>query len=108
MQQQKPEPLTHHAKYQKVQRGSLGRLWGARSAGRGRCAPQRHARGAGQLAGWLPRVPATRPLPLACPLQVKDLNSGTFGFVQLALDRTTGRNVAIKFIERGDKVRSPI
>lgn len=38
-------------------------------------------------------------------MQVKDLNSGTFGFVQLALDRTTGRQVAIKFIERGDKVR---
>jgi serine/threonine protein kinase len=37
-------------------------------------------------------------------VQIKDLNSGTFGFVQLALDRTTGRNVAIKFIERGDKV----
>lgn len=37
-------------------------------------------------------------------LQVKDLNSGTFGFVQLALDQTTGRQVAIKFIERGDKV----
>ncbi|KAL4425749.1 hypothetical protein ABPG75_009765 [Micractinium tetrahymenae] len=52
MQQQKPEPLNGHTKYQKI----------------------------------------------------KDLNSGTFGFVQLALDRTTGRNVAIKFIERGDKV----
>ena len=26
-------------------------------------------------------------------MQIKDLNSGTFGFVQLALDRTTGRNV---------------
>jgi serine/threonine protein kinase len=37
-------------------------------------------------------------------VQIKDLNSGTFGFVQLALDKTTGRNVAIKFIERGDKV----
>lgn len=36
--------------------------------------------------------------------KVKDLNSGTFGFVQLALDKTTGRQVAIKFIERGDKV----
>ncbi|KAL4521907.1 hypothetical protein Ndes2437B_g07672 [Nannochloris sp. 'desiccata'] len=36
--------------------------------------------------------------------KLKDLNSGTFGFVQLALDKTTGRQVAIKFIERGDKV----
>ena len=43
-------------------------------------------------------------LPL---LQIKDLNSGTFGFVQLALDCKTGRNVAIKFIERGDKVSPP-
>lgn len=43
------------------------------------------------------------PAPALGP-QIKDLNSGTFGFVQLALDRTTGRNVAIKFIERGDKV----
>lgn len=38
--------------------------------------------------------------------QIKDLNSGTFGFVQLALDKTTGRQVALKFIERGDKVSS--
>ncbi|KAL6778758.1 SNRK2B [Auxenochlorella protothecoides x Auxenochlorella symbiontica] len=36
--------------------------------------------------------------------KIKDLNSGTFGFVQLVLDKTTGRQVAIKFIERGDKV----
>jgi serine/threonine-protein kinase SRK2 len=40
-------------------------------------------------------------------MQLKDLNSGTFGFVQLALDKTTGRQVAIKFIERGDKVPQP-
>ena len=37
--------------------------------------------------------------------QIRDLNSGTFGFVELALDKTTGQQVAIKFIERGDKVR---
>lgn len=30
--------------------------------------------------------------------QVRNLNSGTFGFVVLALDKTTGRQVAIKFI----------
>lgn len=35
---------------------------------------------------------------------MRDLNSGTFGFVELALDKTTGQQVAIKFIERGDKV----
>lgn len=46
-----------------------------------------------------PLTPSHRP-----PLQIKDLNSGTFGFVQLVLDKTTGRQVAIKFIERGDKV----
>lgn len=37
-------------------------------------------------------------------VQVKDLNSGTFGFVQLCKDKTTNELVAIKFIERGDKV----
>eukprot|EP00983_Pelagomonas_calceolata_P129766 1161634-Pelagomonas_calceolata.AAC.3 len=35
--------------------------------------------------------------------KVKDLNSGTFGFVQLCKDKTTNELVAIKFIERGDK-----
>lgn len=46
-------------------------------------------------------------LPFFCQfarLQIRDLNSGTFGFVQLALDKTTGRQCAIKFIERGEKV----
>ena len=37
-------------------------------------------------------------------VQIRDLNSGTFGFVELALDKVTGQQVAIKFIERGDKV----
>lgn len=37
-------------------------------------------------------------------LQIKDLNSGTFGFVQLARDKQTGELIACKFIERGDKV----
>jgi len=37
-------------------------------------------------------------------LQIRDINSGTFGFVELALDRTTGQQVAIKFIDRGEKV----
>lgn len=40
-------------------------------------------------------------------LQIRDLNSGTFGFVELALDKITGQQVAIKFIERGDKVKAP-
>ncbi len=41
-----------------------------------------------------------------CTLQLEDLNRGTFGFVQLAYDRATRQQVAIKFIERGDKVRT--
>ena len=42
--------------------------------------------------------------PDPCFLQVKSLNSGTFGFVELALDKLTGQQLAIKFIERGEKV----
>ncbi len=38
-------------------------------------------------------------------LQIRDLNSGTFGFVELALDKVSGQQVAVKFIERGDKVQ---
>ena len=37
-------------------------------------------------------------------LQIKDLNSGTFGFVQLCRNKLTKEHVAIKFMERGDKV----
>jgi len=36
--------------------------------------------------------------------KVRDINSGTFGFVQLARDRRTGELVAVKFIERGEKI----
>jgi hypothetical protein len=36
--------------------------------------------------------------------QIRALNSGTFGFVELCADRATGQQVAVKFIERGDKV----
>ena len=45
---------------------------------------------------------------LYCDLQVADLNRGAFGFVQLAKDMETGEQVAIKFIERGDKVLWPL
>lgn len=38
-------------------------------------------------------------------LQIKDLNRGTFGFVQLCKDKQTGERVAIKFIQRGERVR---
>ena len=37
-------------------------------------------------------------------MQIKDLNSGTFGFVQLCRNKVTKETVAIKFIERGEKV----
>jgi len=30
------------------------------------------------------------------PAQIRDLNSGTFGFVELALDKSSGQQVAIK------------
>ena len=40
------------------------------------------------------------------PFQIRDLNRGTFGFVQLALDTQTDTQVAIKFIERGEKASS--
>ena len=36
--------------------------------------------------------------------KIKDLNSGTFGFVQLCKNKLDNSDVAIKFIERGDKV----
>lgn len=36
--------------------------------------------------------------------RVKDLNSGTYGRVQLAIDRTTNEQVAIKLIERGSNI----
>ena len=38
-------------------------------------------------------------------MQIRDLDKGTFGFVQLAVDLTTGEQVAIKFIERSQEVR---
>lgn len=37
-------------------------------------------------------------------VQIKKLNSGTFGFVRLAVDLNTSRQVAIKFLQRGEKI----
>lgn len=37
-------------------------------------------------------------------LQIKDLGSGNFGTARLSRNKTTGALVAIKFIERGDKI----
>uniref|UniRef100_A0A7S0WYC6 Protein kinase domain-containing protein n=1 Tax=Chlamydomonas leiostraca TaxID=1034604 RepID=A0A7S0WYC6_9CHLO len=51
------------------------------------------------------------PQPAVNPLannpkyeRIQDLSSGSFGFVQLARNKQTGEQVAIKFIERGDRV----
>ena len=38
-------------------------------------------------------------------MQLKDINRGAFGVVVLAEERTTGEQVAIKFIKRGPKVK---
>jgi serine/threonine-protein kinase SRK2 len=51
--------------------------------------------------------PNGNPMPLTGHPRyqwLEDLSRGTFGFVQLAYDRVTRQQVAIKFIERGDKV----
>jgi serine/threonine-protein kinase SRK2 len=37
-------------------------------------------------------------------VKARSLNSGSFGFVELATDKATGHRVAIKFIPRGDKI----
>lgn len=53
------------------------------------------------------KVPGRTSEPLAGHPRyelVRDLNSGTFGFVQLARDKATGEVWAIKFIERGEKI----
>lgn len=36
--------------------------------------------------------------------QIKDLGTGNFGIARLMQDRMTGELVAVKFLERGDKV----
>jgi serine/threonine-protein kinase SRK2 len=51
--------------------------------------------------------PTGNPDPLAETsryTKIADLSSGSFGFVQLARNTETGELVAIKFIERGDRV----
>jgi len=54
-----------------------------------------------------------KPEPLADPPhpryeKVKDVNRGSFGFVQLAKRKDTGKQVAIKFISRGDKISKSV
>jgi len=38
-------------------------------------------------------------------VQIRDIGSGNFGVAKLMRDRKTGEQVAVKFIERGEKVR---
>eukprot|EP00891_Asterochloris_glomerata_P000851 jgi/Astpho2/851/Aster-00699 len=40
--------------------------------------------------------------------KVKDLNEGTFGFVQLGFDKRTNAQVAIKFLERGPGISKSV
>ena len=56
------------------------------------------------MSGLFGTVLCSHPNSHLALLQIRDLNAGTFGFVELALDKSTGQQVAIKFIERGDKV----
>jgi len=37
--------------------------------------------------------------------QVRDIGSGNFGVAKLMKDKLTGKLVAVKFIERGEKVQ---
>ncbi len=66
-------------------------------------------KGAGRTAGPACRSAGSRPGAERCPgpmqtvsrgvhgpAQIRDLNSGTFGFVELALDKSSGQQVAIK------------
>ncbi len=41
-------------------------------------------------------------------LQLKDIGSGNFGVAKLMRYKPTGELVAVKFIERGDKVPPPL
>ena len=88
-QQQKAEALAANPKYSKVSRLKLEEYTHPP-----RCL---HVLVASHSPGFVSRC---------FDVQIRDLNAGTFGFVELALDKSTGQQVAIKFIERGDKVSS--
>jgi hypothetical protein len=89
LQNKRVEPLEGHPKYQKV------RLIHGRYLQQSPC---------NQASSTPLTTDTILPYSFGGWLQIKDLNSGTFGFVQLCIDKTTGRQVAIKFIERGEKV----
>jgi hypothetical protein len=42
---------------------------------------------------------------LSLLLQIRDIGSGNFGVAKLMRNRTTNELVAVKFIERGERVR---
>lgn len=85
------EPLEDHPKYQKV--SAVQEL--------------EHIKGSLEFLLVAPDDPCMRRNLDDCvcaPWQIRDLDKGTFGFVQLAVDLTTGEQVAIKFIERSQEV----
>lgn len=41
-------------------------------------------------------------------VQIKDIGSGNFGIARLMKDTVSSELVAVKFIERGEKVRAPM
>jgi serine/threonine-protein kinase SRK2 len=74
----------------------------AAAAAHNGAAPQSHAPGGAAAA-----AAAANPDPLKGSdryVKVADLSSGSFGFVQLARCLATNELVAVKFIERGDRV----
>lgn len=64
----------------------------------------------GAVSGWrsIPsgcaETSVVYPSPCRTPLQIKDIGSGNFGVAKLMRERSTGELIAIKFIERGEKV----
>ena len=54
------------------------------------------------------QAPRIVPLPVADLRvhQIRDIGSGNFGVAKLMRDKQTSELVAVKFIERGEKVRA--
>jgi hypothetical protein len=49
-----------------------------------------------------------RPRLAIAPVQIRDIGSGNFGVAKLCRAKDTGELVAVKFIERGEKVGAAI
>lgn len=41
-------------------------------------------------------------------MQIRDINAGAFGFVQLARNKNTGQQVAVKFLPRGNAINKHV